>query len=71
MGALTTKQSRILAMCHAIRSFQQELEIGDFDSIPKIYFEFTDMAKMKRAEVALIRAFEPLYPMHGDGGEEA
>jgi len=65
--AKDTTQSRILAMCHAIRCFQQEVQIVGFHSVPKIYFEFADFGRMKAAEAQIMRAFEPLYPAHGEG----
>ncbi len=65
-----TTQTHILEMCHCIRRFQQELQIGGFDSVPKIYFEFNDIGKMRQAECQILRAFEPLYPSHGEGRRE-
>lgn len=57
----TTKDDRnrdnLLRMTDAIRRFTHCLQIGDFDVVPKLYFEFTDMSKMYGAEATIRQAF--------------
>lgn len=52
-------------MSAAIRNFVRSLDLADWDCVPKLYFEFTDMYKMKRAEVIILQELEKTMMFDG------
>ena len=58
MTTQTTTENELMRFSDSVRRFVRMLDLTNWDVMPKMYFEFTDMHKMRRCECLIMAAIQ-------------